>query len=429
MAIELITGHAGVPHVTSADQGKLNSIIFGDGAYLISGCATSMTDANTLHVSVGEIMLNGRHVRVMGNGEDVHIDSGAVGVKRTDLVCVRYEIDASGIESVSFVVKKGASGGATPSHTSGNILNGATVAEFPFVTVPLDGITVGTPARQMDSFAGFPTNRLPVIPASKGGTGQTSLQASANALMNSLTAGSSTPADDDYFIAQYANGGTETTTYHRRKVSALWSYIKGKTDALYALVGHKHSAADITSGTLAVGRGGTGRTSITSIKADLASTTAANALAGNIGVTGTLPIAHGGTGATSASAARTALGLGSGATISPSDHVVAVKTNGGKNTFNYIKFDSGACVIWGWFQDASRRYNVGEVQSLTTRALPFTVYHAAMQFTSCDWNWQPFNGVAGTSDYSYTAATCRAYPLIGNTLEVSYMTVIAGRWK
>lgn len=54
-----------------------------------------------------------------------------------------------------------------------------------------------------------------------------------NAMINTLTEGSSTPSDTDYYISQYANGGADTTTYHRRPVSALWAYMKNKTDSLY----------------------------------------------------------------------------------------------------------------------------------------------------------------------------------------------------
>ena len=63
---------------------------------------------------------------------------------------------------------------------------------------------------------------------------------------------------------------------------------------------HTHSAADVTSGTLAVARGGTGVTSNPSMLTDLESTTAASVFATSPrpGVTGTLPIANGGTGAT-----------------------------------------------------------------------------------------------------------------------------------
>lgn len=74
-------------------------------------------------------------------------------------------------------------------------------------------------------------------------------QAGTNAAINRLSIGTSVPADDDYYICQYAGGGTTHTTYYRRPVSALWSYIKSKTDSLYQVRGsyaaanHSHSAA------------------------------------------------------------------------------------------------------------------------------------------------------------------------------------------
>lgn len=66
------------------------------------------------------------------------------------------------------------------------------------------------------------------ISVSHGGTGKTNGKDAANYFLNSLDTGSSTPADNDYYISQYVNGGTTTTTYHRRPMSALWSYISGK---------------------------------------------------------------------------------------------------------------------------------------------------------------------------------------------------------
>jgi len=52
--------------------------------------------------------------------------------------------------------------------------------------------------------------------------------AGINAAINLLTTGSSTPVDNDYYISQYVNGGSTTTSYHRRPMSALWAYIQGK---------------------------------------------------------------------------------------------------------------------------------------------------------------------------------------------------------
>lgn len=64
--------------------------------------------------------------------------------------------------------------------------------------------------------------------------------------INQLSTGTSTPIDADYYVSQYSGGGTTTTSYHRRPMSALWSYIKGKADKVYSALGHKHTKSEIT---------------------------------------------------------------------------------------------------------------------------------------------------------------------------------------
>lgn len=109
---------------------------------------------------------------------------------------------------------------------------------------------------------------MPTIPsfplsAANGGTGKTSLNDAANALMNSLTEGTSDPTDNDYYISQYASGGTSTTTYHRRPVSKLWNYIKSKlatvaTSGSYNDLSNKPTIpAAANNGTLTIQKNGT----------------------------------------------------------------------------------------------------------------------------------------------------------------------------
>ena len=79
------------------------------------------------------------------------------------------------------------------------------------------------------------------LAVARGGTGQTTLEAACNSLINGLSTGSSNPTDNDYYVSQYAGGGTTYTTFHRRPVSALYNYIKGKLDSVYAAASHSHS--------------------------------------------------------------------------------------------------------------------------------------------------------------------------------------------
>jgi hypothetical protein len=72
-----------------------------------------------------------------------------------------------------------------------------------------------------------------VLAVSVGGTGATSLGTAITNAINALSVGTSTPVDTDYYVCQYANGGTTNTTYYRRSMSCLYAYIKGKLDSVY----------------------------------------------------------------------------------------------------------------------------------------------------------------------------------------------------
>lgn len=118
-------------------------------------------------------------------------------------------------------------------------------------------------------------DRLPLVPVSKGGTGKTNGKDAANYFINSLEEGTLTPTDADKILTQYAGGGTTNTTYVRRPISTLWSYIKPKCDAIYqpkgnyAASSHNHSASNITSGTLPIERGGTGATTAAGMRSNI----------------------------------------------------------------------------------------------------------------------------------------------------------------
>lgn len=110
----------------------------------------------------------------------------------------------------------------------------------------LDGITANKVA-SWDSKA----DAFDILPTTKGGTGMNAASKSVltSSLINSLSPGTSIPMDADYYVAQYANGGTSTTSYHRRPVWALWEYIKGKISSVLRLTDSDYAGKAATAGT------------------------------------------------------------------------------------------------------------------------------------------------------------------------------------
>ena len=110
----------------------------------------------------------------------------------------------------------------------------------------LDGIT----SDKVNSWDGK-EDAFEILPTTKGGTGTNAASKSAltSTLINSLSAETSTPKDADYYVSQFAGGGTTTTSYHRRPVSSLWNYIKGKISSVLRLTASDYAGKAATAGT------------------------------------------------------------------------------------------------------------------------------------------------------------------------------------
>ena len=110
----------------------------------------------------------------------------------------------------------------------------------------LDGIT----SAKVNSWDGK-EDAFDILPTTKGGTGTNAASKSAltSTLINSLSTESSTPSDADYYVSQYAGGGTTNTSYRRRPVSSLWDYIKGKISSVLGLTKSAYSGKAATAGT------------------------------------------------------------------------------------------------------------------------------------------------------------------------------------
>lgn len=215
--LHLVTGYAGFEHVTSDDNGVFHSYLFGSDQFVFdrgNKLAATVVTNNQIRVLDGDIYLQGRYVRLNdGAYVDLNIENGEQGKKRNDLIVARYtKNNVSAVEEVNLVVIKGtavASDPADPAFTSGDIIDGALLHDMPLYRVPIDGINVG----ELVPLFSIYTKTIPEL----------------NYMINSL--------DADF----------------ARKLAALNEVVNGKAASV-----HQHGAGDITSGLLAVARGGTG---------------------------------------------------------------------------------------------------------------------------------------------------------------------------
>lgn len=152
MTMNLITGKAGAPHITSSDQGAMQAGLVGNGNYLLQGSdgkfpAVTMQSANKALVPVLNLVIEGRYARVTA-AETVTIESGVTGRNRNDLVCVKYTRGSNNIETIALAVLKGTATSGTaadPTVPSGSILNNSGTVWIPIARIPISGITAGTP--------------------------------------------------------------------------------------------------------------------------------------------------------------------------------------------------------------------------------------------------------------------------------------------
>ena len=99
----------------------------------------------------------------------------------------------------------------------------------------------------------------------KASTGHTH---NLSAMINALDTGTSTPTDSDYYVTQYAGGGTTNTEYLRRPVSALATYVNSKLAAVarsgsYSDLSGRPTIPSVGNGTVTITQNGTTKGSFT----------------------------------------------------------------------------------------------------------------------------------------------------------------------
>ena len=111
-------------------------------------------------------------------------------------------------------------------------------------------VNTGVSLGHSNSVTALTTSSLKKITYDANGhiTASTDVQsADVSALINLLSTASSTPNLNDYYVCQYVNGGTTTTTYHRRPISALWTTFKALITSETTGSGNAITAASISN--------------------------------------------------------------------------------------------------------------------------------------------------------------------------------------
>lgn len=148
--MELVTGRAGSPHITSQQDRQKHQGIWGDGAYILATgnqLEPQVQSSNKILIKDGALMFQGALFSVkVGTTDEITINNGNQGMQRKDLVVARYKYKSSqNIESAEWVVIQGtpsARNPVVPSSTSGDIQEGDSTVDCPFMVVNLDGINV-----------------------------------------------------------------------------------------------------------------------------------------------------------------------------------------------------------------------------------------------------------------------------------------------
>ena len=149
MSLNLMTGYAGEPHITSADDGAVNAAIYGASKYVLNTgqkFAYELISNNLIKIKDGYAINQGRKIgQPIDDYEELTIDNGLQGVKRSDIIAIRYSKNPdTGIESAEFIVIKGTSGDdyKDPACQTGNIIQGDSVDDFPLYRVKIEGLTI-----------------------------------------------------------------------------------------------------------------------------------------------------------------------------------------------------------------------------------------------------------------------------------------------
>lgn len=130
-------------------MGAYNAGVITEGQYVLdvgNKFAYEQISNNEIRIKDGHLVNQGRHACIDYNGfEDVTVENGVPGEKRSDIIVARYtKSPSTGEEACHLCVVKGVGAAeySDPVLTAGNLLEGATESDMPLYRVNLNGLAV-----------------------------------------------------------------------------------------------------------------------------------------------------------------------------------------------------------------------------------------------------------------------------------------------
>lgn len=148
--MELVTGRAGSPHITSQQDRQKHQGIWGTGAYILktgNNLEPVVQSSNSIQIKDGALMSQGALFSVkVGTVDEVTIANGSQGMMRKDVIVARYTYNqGTNTENAEWAVVQGtpaASNPQIPQITEGDIQAGDATVDTSVFIVTLDGINI-----------------------------------------------------------------------------------------------------------------------------------------------------------------------------------------------------------------------------------------------------------------------------------------------
>lgn len=148
--MELVTGRAGSPHITSQQDRQKHQGVWGTGAYILktgNNLEPVVQSSNSIQIKDGALMSQGTLFSVkVGTVDEVTIANGSQGMMRKDVIVARYTYNqGTNTENAEWAVVQGtpaASNPQIPQITEGDIQAGDATVDTSVFIVTLDGINI-----------------------------------------------------------------------------------------------------------------------------------------------------------------------------------------------------------------------------------------------------------------------------------------------